>query len=1073
MNQNYRLVWNVSQNAWTVASELAKRGKKSQSSRILAVASLVAMPFAFVAEAATCTGSPIGATAGVSCSLEGETIDAAADPSAHGDILIQSTGAGAVVNLTDVNASFSGTGVQLISTEGGGAVNISGGDYSASGVSAGLLFATGAGTQVSIDNATMVTSGTFAHDVLDFSGGAIGHVTNSVLESGTQAGIRTWLNSDVHVSDSKITAGWVGYSATNHGSITAENVAVYSGKFGVQSMGGSTVRIIGGSIETNGYEGVGLYSTDDSIIDLSDSSTTTIITHGESSGGASANGTGSIVLNGDSIRTYGDKSNGLGAASILLKAVNTNVRTFGKNSNGASVGANSSMSLEGVSIETGGEASHGLYSASYNASTNVLNSSISTTGEGSHGAVAYIPVQVPSSMLSTVKLENVDVSTSGNSSFGLHTTYGRMDVQGGSVHTQGIGSHGITTQGAGGVSLAGTHVTTEGAGAHGAFVDGSSTNLSVENGSIRTTGSGASGLWITNAIGAEATGALDFRNSTIISETATGLTVEGVRGLQLQDSSLMGSLGAVEVKSGGEISLAATNSSLDGGITTASGGVSHIDLQGDSLWNMQSSSNVSSLRNAASAIVFARPTSFDVGSFKTLTVAGDYTGKSGVIELNTQLGGDDSLTDKLIIQGNSEGDTTLLVNNAGGSGALTDEGIQVVEVQGSSNGTFTLGNRVVAGSYEYQLSMGGKTPDGNWYLRSELNEPVPEPQPEPEPEPVDPVDPVDPVVPGPKPTKPSLYRPEIGAYLGNQLAAISMFRHTLHERVGELDFSEAQRAEGGTPGSVWMRVKRNDFTADTGAKQIDVDTTTDILQVGADLVRWMDGDSRYHLGVMAGSGKAQTDVDSNVLGYKAKGEVEGYSVGVYGTWYQSATEPTGAYVDTWLQFGDYDNSVKGDGLAREKYDSKTWSASVEAGYAIEVGRGEGKAFYVEPQAQVIYTDFKADKHQEQNGTVVKSKTSSDVTTRLGARAYVRPTDKSGTKVQPFVEANWWHTDADNAMSFNDTTAKLDGAQNLYEVKVGAEVDVGQGWSAFGHLGKQMSSGDQQDVAGQLGVKYSW
>lgn len=474
-----------------------------------------------------------------------------------------------------------------------------------------------------------------------------------------------------------------------------------------------------------------------------------------------------------------------------------------------------------------------------------------------------------------------------------------------------------------------------------------------------------------------------------------------------------------------------------------------------------------------------------------LTVKGDYWGDGGVLELNTKLQGDDSQTDKLIIQGNSEGDTILKVNNIGGTGAQTDNGIQVVEVKGSSNGVFTLGNRVVAGSYEYLLSMGGKTPDGNWYLRSELNAPEPEPQPEVEPKPVDPADPVDPaepvdpvtpvdpvdpvepVAPGPKPTKPSLYRPEIGAYLGNQLAATSMFRHTLHERVGELDFSEAQREEGGTPGSVWMRVKRNDFTADTGAKQIDVDTTTDILQVGADLARWYDGDNRYHLGVMAGTGKANTDVDSNVLGYKAKGEVEGYSVGVYGTWYQSAAEPTGAYVDTWLQFGDYENSVKGDGLAREKYDSKTWSASVEAGYAFEVGRGEGKAYYVEPQAQVIYTDFKADKHKEQNGTVVKSKSNGDVTTRLGARAYVRPTDKSGAKVQPFVEANWWRSEGDNAMSFNDTTAQLDGAENLFEVKVGAEVDMGKGWSAFGHLGKQMSSGDQQDVAGQLGVKYSW
>ncbi|EIM19044.1 outer membrane autotransporter barrel domain protein [Pseudomonas chlororaphis O6] len=332
---------------------------------------------------------------------------------------------------------------------------------------------------------------------------------------------------------------------------------------------------------------------------------------------------------------------------------------------------------------------------------------------------------------------------------------------------------------------------------------------------------------------------------------------------------------------------------------------------------------------------------------------------------------------------------------------------------------------------------------------------------------------ISPEGPNPGGSKPSLYRPEIGAYLGNQLAAIGMFQHTLHERVGELNFSEAQRGEGGTPGSVWMRVKRNDFSADTGSKQIDLDTTTDVLQVGADLVRWTEGDSRYHMGVMAGAGKAKTDVSSNVMGYKAKDEVEGYSVGVYGTWYQNASQPTGAYVDSWLQFGDYDNSVKGDGLARENYGSKTWAASMEAGYAFEVGQGDGKAYYVEPQAQVIYTSIKTDKYREENGTVVKSKNGKDVTTRLGARAYIRPTEKSGVRVQPFVAANLWRNSGDTEMSFNDTTHKLNGAKNVYEFKAGAEVDMGKGWSAWGHLGTQVASGDQRDVAGQMGVKYSW
>jgi outer membrane autotransporter protein len=492
-----------------------------------------------------------------------------------------------------------------------------------------------------------------------------------------------------------------------------------------------------------------------------------------------------------------------------------------------------------------------------------------------------------------------------------------------------------------------------------------------------------------------------------------------------------------------------------------------------------------------------------------LTVSGDFVGANGVVELDTVLGDDNSVTDKLVVEGNTSGTTFLKVNNAGGKGAYTTaDGIEVVEVGGASDGTFTLASRVVAGTNEYLLEQGGKSyaADGNWYLRSEL--PVVEPPVEPEeptdpetpvepkdpnePEapvdpknPIDPETPVDPKAPSnpeepikpiePPQGKPSapIYRPEVGAYLGNQMAATNMFQHTLHERVGELDFSERQRGEDGKASSLWMRGKRSEFTADTGSKQIDLATTTDLMQIGGDIARWGEGDNRFHVGVMAGEGKSRSQVKSDVTQYGAKGEVDGYSVGVYGTWYQTGKEGTGPYIDTWLQHGRYKNTVKGDGLTKESYDSRTWSASLEAGYAVEVGRDDVSAYFVEPQAQVIYSEYDADKHVEHNGTVVESKEAGGVTTRLGARAYIRPLNESGTRVQPFVEANWWHNEGDNAMAFNDSTLKLNRAKDVFEAKLGAEVDVGNGWSTWGHLSSQSAAGDERTLGGQLGVKFSW
>ncbi len=77
-------------------------------------------------------------------------------------------------------------------------------------------------------------------------------------------------------------------------------------------------------------------------------------------------------------------------------------------------------------------------------------------------------------------------------------------------------------------------------------------------------------------------------------------------------------------------------------------------------------------------------------SLGTLTVDGDYTGKGGLLEIETVLGDDTSATDKLVITGNSSGDTDVRVINRDGLGAQTDKGIKIIEVGGQSDGTFAL-----------------------------------------------------------------------------------------------------------------------------------------------------------------------------------------------------------------------------------------------------------------------------------------------------------------------------------------------------------------------------------------------
>lgn len=106
------------------------------------------------------------------------------------------------------------------------------------------------------------------------------------------------------------------------------------------------------------------------------------------------------------------------------------------------------------------------------------------------------------------------------------------------------------------------------------------------------------------------------------------------------------------------------------------------------------------------------------GNNAVLTVANNYSGNGGAVQLNTVLEADDSATERLVINGDSSGTTTLNISNLGGAGAqTTGNGILVVQVAGASNGTFSLPapGYVEAGGFHYTLVKVGN----NWYLQTE------------------------------------------------------------------------------------------------------------------------------------------------------------------------------------------------------------------------------------------------------------------------------------------------------------------------------------------------------------------
>lgn len=119
--------------------------------------------------------------------------------------------------------------------------------------------------------------------------------------------------------------------------------------------------------------------------------------------------------------------------------------------------------------------------------------------------------------------------------------------------------------------------------------------------------------------------------------------------------------------------------------------------------------SINELYNAGTVIF----TSKNNDAFSTLIVNGDYTGSNGSLVMNGRLNGDDdSVTDKLLVKGSTAGQTSVAVNNIGGHGDKTINGIELIEVDGQSDGIFEKKGRITAGAYDYDLIRKGN----NWYL---------------------------------------------------------------------------------------------------------------------------------------------------------------------------------------------------------------------------------------------------------------------------------------------------------------------------------------------------------------------
>lgn len=964
-------------------------------------------------------------------------------------LYVNSGGSASVTNvdITTSGSTFLSGGTENgsygVVAAGGSAVTVRGGRIATSGNFAGITGAYGffvkdAGSTGVISGTTITTTGQI--------GGAI----NGRLGANVQAD---------HVT------------LSTAGDAAAGNVGSYG--FNMQERSSGT--LTASSIKTYGVTGVGLRASESSSVNAS---TTTVETFGASGTGAAASLGGNITVNDTQFQTHGTSAAGLlasgtdaaGSSPSRVTATGGSIATSGAWAHGVVARGGGTISLNSVPITTLNQHGIGVVASGANSQVQANGGSVATTGPDGHGAYAERG--------GLLTVNGTTLTTSGNGAHGLvvdtaataivqpaagggnaslATTGANADVvrvgsggaftaAGATLHASGAGANGLTLMGGTGSVGLGTVLTGERDGA--ADANGGESALLLAPASV------IAPSLLPKATTPQSVETAKLTDTVLKSDQGAAIAVIGPDAtVTLTRATVSGATALLSVSAGaagpGVAVVNADASTLTGAALTDVSSTSTLHLANASTWHVTANSTLTNLANNASLIAFTPPAT---GGFKTLT-AQHYSGTGGVIALNTVLGADGSASDKLVINGGAAtGTTGLRVANAGGAGALTvASGIQVVDaIHGGTTAAdaFALDGRAVAGAYEYRLFRGsadGSNPDA-WYLRSEATSPVPDP----------------------------LYRPEIAAYLANQRLVGEMFVHSLHDRLGEPQYVEGQGfdPEQDKARAGWLRVVGNWQGSKSANGIFTARTNSFLLHGGAEVASWKafsEGGDRGHLGLMGSYGYANTNASAQGNPFTAKGTVEGWSVGGYGTWYQNDAHKLGAYVDTWFQYGWFTNHVDGQYLPSVRYNAQGWAASGETGYAVPLRND----WVVEPQGQLIYVGYNESDVTEPNGTSVRGANSHGWITRLGARfhrTFLRPEDR---KIQPYLTLNWWHTSVSSSISFNDLPLGSMYPSNRYEVKLGVNADLGKRWTAWGNVSGAWGAQSFYQYALRAGVKYAW
>ncbi len=370
-----------------------------------------------------------------------------------------------------------------------------------------------------------------------------------------------------------------------------------------------------------------------------------------------------------------------------------------------------------------------------------------------------------------------------------------------------------------------------------------------------------------------------------------------------------------------------------------------------------------------------------------LNVAGNYTGNGGTLHMSAVLGDDNSLTDRMNVNGDTSGTSQIAVNNRQGFGGKTSNGIEIIKVDGNSDGIFTLngdyktkdGKQAIMtdSAYAYTLQKGGiNTPnDGNWYLVSQMIKDVP----------------VDPDCKKtnscPVPPDPDRFSPAAPVYESYTATLQALNKlPTLQQRVGERYLGDSNQINSGATDSkaVWGRIEggHNRQANSSTAGDLHQEINTFIMQAGVDGQFYENENGKLIAGITGQYGNARSHIDNRTGDGSGSVNTQGWGLGATTTWYDTS----GFYVDAQAQANWYDSDLGIDAVnptLRNGNKSFGYAMSLEAGQRIAIDQ----SWSLTPQTQLIWSAVDFDTFTDSYGARISNRSGDSLTARLGLAAH--------------------------------------------------------------------------------------